>query len=80
MQILVWKSRRGPPGDKSTSPCRGLNMSWTIRGRQIFFRGGGGVKFDDPIFNGQFFSKKNNSKTFFQKNKKIKKLCFFEKK
>jgi hypothetical protein len=30
MQLLVWKSRRGPPGDKSTGPCRGLNMSWAL--------------------------------------------------
>jgi hypothetical protein len=45
-----------------------------------FFQGGGGsaisggegVKFVDPIFNGQFFSKKNNLKFFFQKNKKYK--------
>jgi hypothetical protein len=49
----------------------------TIHGRQIFFRGGvshlggggEGVKFVDPIFNGQF-KKNNNFKFFFQKNKK----------
>jgi hypothetical protein len=38
--------------------------SWA-HGRQIFFRGGpggGGVTFVDPIFNGQFFSKKFKNK------------------
>jgi hypothetical protein len=53
-----------------------------------FFQGGGGgpgvshfrgegVKLADPIFNGQFFSKKKIQYIFF-KIKKFKKLCFFE--
>jgi hypothetical protein len=47
----------------------------SIRGRQIFFRGGvshfrGGGEFVDPIFNGQFFSKKKKFKIYFPKNKK----------
>jgi hypothetical protein len=35
------------------------------------FRGGGGVKFVDPIFNGQVFSKKKNQINFFFP------ICFF---
>jgi hypothetical protein len=52
-----------------------------------FFQGGGvshfrggGVKFVDPIFNGQVFSKKKFKFFFPKKYKKLFVLCFFEKK
>jgi hypothetical protein len=59
-----------------------MNMPTIIRGRQIFFRGGGqpfqgGGKFVDPIFNEHFFSKKINSKNKFKKIKNKNKFVFF---
>jgi hypothetical protein len=65
-----------------------LYYAGTIHVHQIFFRGGGGqpfqggrwgVKFVDPIFNGQVFTKKK-SIFFSKKIQKIIFLCFFEKK
>jgi hypothetical protein len=52
-----------------------LNVQRYPLGHTYFFQGGVGVKFVEPIFNGQFFSNKNIFQNIFQK-----KLCFFEKK